>query len=242
MPANAITFGAHSQCLRRFDLEGVVEQLNDFDVNTIEFSDIHLPPDADDPGFSNAKAIIEKAGLQTPSYGVVAFQPDEAEARKVFRFVQALGAGIITADPDPEALDMLEALSGEYTVRVAIVNGAPGGRYLGAEGLQRALEGRGASVGACVHTGHAVRGGEAPAAMIRALGDRVLSVHLQDWDMAANEESLVGEGAVDIHAVAAALREAAFTGPVILRTSMSQEFPVPDMAIGRENWKDALES
>jgi hexulose-6-phosphate isomerase len=72
------------------------------------------------------------------------------------------------------------------------------------------------SLGLCYDTGNAVSSGFDPAREIRALGSRVVEVHIKDRRKGRSVP--LGEGEVDFEAVLAALDDIGFTGPLILET------------------------
>ena len=61
----------------------------------------------------------------------------------------------------------------------------------------------------------AMRAGRDPLEMARAMGDRLVNVHVCDWD-AQGKLCLPGEGVFDFAALFALLREIGYAGPVIL--------------------------
>jgi sugar phosphate isomerase/epimerase len=178
---------------------------------------------------------LRARGVLVPCFGVEGFTADAAANRRRFELGRALGVECLTADPAPDAFDSLEELVDEFGIRIAIHNHGPGARYDKADDTLRAVAGRHPFIGACVDTGHCLRSGERPADVIAALGARVLSVHLKDWRI-GGEETILGEGDADLPGVAAALRAADFSGPVIMEYENSPEAPVPDMRKGLELW------
>ena len=70
------------------------------------------------------------------------------------------------------------------------------------------------TVGFAFDTGHAVRAGKDPAAMIGLLAKRLGMIHLADWN--SEKRPSLGEGRLDIQAVVAALQKAAFDKWIVL--------------------------
>jgi sugar phosphate isomerase/epimerase len=236
----AFLVGAQSYSFRKFDFEGSIRQLKDLGLACMEFCAVHFPPDAGHAGFESVKAAIKKAGVQVPCYGVEGFTGDEKANRRKFVFAKALGIQILTADPAPDAFDILDRLCEEFDIKIAIHNHGPGARYDTAEDTLKAVKGHSPLIGACVDTGHAIRSRERPEEVIERLGNRVISVHLKDW-VAGGEEQIRGEGDLDLEAVAAALKAVAFKGSVIMEYENTPENPVPDMRQGLANWRKAVQ-
>ncbi len=230
--------GAQSFSFRKFSFEDSIQCLKDVGLNTMEFCAVHFPPDAAHEGFAHVKQTIEAAGISVPCFGVEGFGADAAANRKKFEFAKALGVEILSADPAPEAFDDLEGLCEEFGVKIAIHNHGPGARYDKVADTLDAVEGRTPLIGACVDTGHAIRSGEAPDEIIEQLGSRVISVHLKDW-VQGGEEQILGEGDIDLAAVAHALNDIGFAGPLVMEYELSPEDPIADMKKGWQNWLDA---
>ena len=227
--------GAQSFSFRQFDLDGAIRCLKETGLNEMEFCRVHFPPDAADPGFEKVKATLAAAGIAVPAFGVEGFTGDEAENRKKFEFAKALGIGVLSADPTPDSFDNLEKLCEEFGIKIAIHNHGPGARYDKVADTLEAVKGRSPLIGACLDTGHAIRSGEEPQDIVDALGGRVLSLHLKDWRK-GGEEQIIGEGDLDVSALAAALKAVQFTGPIVMEYEESPDNPVPDMKKGWANW------
>ena len=227
--------GAQSYSFRKFSFEAALDQLEALGLHIMEFCSVHFPADPEDPGFGKVLDTLRARGVMVPCFGVEGFTADRAANRRKFELGRALGVEFLTADPEPGAFDNLEELVDEFGIGVAIHNHGPGARYDKAEDTLRNVAGRHPLIGACVDTGHCLRSGERPADAIKALGARVLSVHLKDWKV-GGEETILGEGDADLPRVAQALRAADFSGPVIMEYENCPEGPVPDMRKGLELW------
>jgi len=240
-PAVQPLLGAQSFSFRNFDFEGSIRCLRELGLEAMEYCGVHFPADADHAGFERVKSILTRAGVKTPCYGVEGFGGDGDANRRKFEFAKALGASVITADPAPEAFDDLEELCESYGIAIAIHNHGPGARYSVVGDTLGAVDGRHALIGACYDTGHAIRSGEKPDEGIRALGPRLIALHLKDW-VAGGEEQVIGEGDMDLDAVARALKAVGFSGPIMFEYEESPDDPVPDMRRGLANWRRAWEN
>lgn len=233
------SMGAQSYSFRKFDLDGALKCLKELGLNQMEFCTVHFPADASHENFPKVKATLQAAGVSVPCFGVMGFGADAAANRKVFEFGKALGVQVLTADPSPESFDNLEYLSAEFGIKIAIHNHGPKARYDKVDDTLKAVEGRSPMIGACVDTGHAIRSGEKPHEVIEKLGSRVISLHLKDW-VHGGKEQILGEGDMDLVAVAKALKAIKFSGPIVMEYEESPDNPVPDMKKGWENWKKAV--
>lgn len=233
-----VKMGAQSYSFRKFSFEDSIKCLKELGLNVMEYCGVHFPCDATHEKFDYVKKTILESGIQVPSYGVEGFSGDEAANRKKFEFAKALGVGILTADPTPDAFDNLEKLCKEFQIKIAIHNHGPGARYDKVADTLKAVEGRTPLIGACVDTGHAIRSGEKPHEVIRALGSRVICLHLKDW-VHGGKEQILGEGDIDLLEVAKALKAIHFSGPIVMEYEESPDNPVPDMKKGWANWMKA---
>lgn len=235
--------GAQSYSFREFSFEDSIGCLKELGQDEMEFCAVHFKPDATAPNFTAIKEAIAQAGVRVRCFGVEGFSRDAAANRKKFEFARSLGVEVLTADPTPDSFDSLAALCDEFHIQIAIHNHGPGARYDKVADTLKAVEGRTPRIGACVDTGHVIRSGEKPEDVIRALGARVLSLHLKDWAQSVGgpkgTETILGEGDLDMVAVAQALKAVAFDGPVMMEYEESPKNPVPDMRKGWENWLKA---
>ena len=123
-------------------------------------------------------------------------------------------------------LDILVPTAVSRGVRLAIENkqaGAGRDLILTPEEHLRALEGR-PELGACLDFGHLNTVEGDPAAFVRALGERLVHVHLHDNQGERDEHLGLGQGTVPWEAALRALGQVGYQGAVIL------EIPDPDQA------------
>lgn len=231
--------GVQSYCFRNFDYKGAVERTKQLGFSEVEFCSVHFPPVKGDAKFPEVQAYLKEQGVKAVSFGVENFSKDEEAARVKFDFAKALGLENMSANPARNAFDLLDKLTQEYDIKIAIHNHGPGADYDSVKDTLRAVEGRNPRIGACVDTGHVIRSGEKPHEVIRALGPRVLELHLKDW-VHNGDEQILGEGDIDLVEVAKALREVKFNGPIFVEFELSPDDPVPGIAKGIENWKKAV--
>jgi inosose dehydratase len=239
-PGPAWRMGSQSYSFRKFDTIGAINGVQKLGLNAIEFCGVHFPCDAEDPGLGKVKEIIKETGISVLCYGVESFDADEAASRKKFEFAKAMGIKVLTANPKAESFDILDKLTEEYKVKIAIHNHGPNARYDKVKDTLDAIKDHSPLIGACVDTGHTIRSNEKPHEVIAALGDRVHSLHLKDW-IHGGEEQILGEGDIELVAVAKSLKALNFAGPLMMEYENSPENPGPDMQIGLANWNKAVD-
>jgi len=240
-PIYTCDLGAQSYSFRNFDYHGAIRCLKRLGLDSIEFCNVHFPPDPGNPALPEIRNQIAQEGVKVRCFGVEAFTGDHEANRRKFEFARDLGVRVLTADPAPDSFESLDRLTEEFGIKVAIHNHGPGARYDKVEDTLRALEGHSIMMGACVDTGHALRSGEFPDKAIARLDLRLISLHLKDWKIGGNEQVL-GEGDMNLVEVARALHAINFMGPVMIEYENSPDNPVPDMKRGMDNWLNACAS
>ena len=201
--------------------------------------DVGMGPDLSDAERDEVREKAEALGVDIVAFGVVTLTADEAQARPIFEFADDMDIGILVAHPDLDSFDLLDDLVEEFGIKVAIHNHGPESHYDKVADTLEAVEGRHPYIGACVDTGHVIRSQEEPHEVVEALGGRVHSLHLKDWEYGEGE-TIVGEGDVDLSALVNALRAVDFDGPIALEYELQPDNPSPDMAIGLFNWRLAV--
>ena len=113
--------------------------------------------------------------------GVVQLPADEAKSRKVFEFAKKWGIGILVAEPETNALDIVEKLCKEYNIKVAIHDHPKGHSiYWNPEAVLAAIKGRTPLMGACADVGHWMRSGLDPLECIKKLDGHIICLHFKD--------------------------------------------------------------
>ncbi len=240
MPAGPM-LGCQSYSFRNFDLPGAIGQLKKLDLSIMEFYSGHFPPNAMDQGFPSVMKALGLARVKVLSYGVEGYSGDSKANRTKFVFGKALGVQVLTADPSPDAFDDLDKLTEEFGIKIGIHNHGPKARYDKVKNTLDAVKDHSKMIGACLDTGHCIRSNEKPHEVAEALGDRLHSLHLKDWVHGGGERT-VGEGDLDLVALAKVLKSINFSGPLMLEYENHPDNPTPQMAVGIANWRKAWEA
>jgi len=128
------------------------------------------------------KQQLEEAGIRLVCYGVVQ-GGNEAEWRRIFGFAKEMGVETINSEPNPGHLDLLDKLTEEYGVQLAIHNHPGPRRYADPAEILTLLEGRGQRLGVCGDTGHWMRTGYDPVEKLKQVEGRLLSMHFKDLNV-----------------------------------------------------------
>lgn len=207
--------GLETYSFHDVDLDATLAHVRSLGLRYLELHDGHLPRDASPDRIARAKKAMADAGITaTGVYIHDAFTADEAAARPILQFARGVGFRYINGGPRREALPVLHRLGPEYGVRIAIHNHGPGARYETLEQVTSVLD-EYPSLTACIDIGHFARSRVDPVRATRVLGARAEAIHVKDVD-AKGENTVVGEGTIDIPGVFRALRESGFKGLVVL--------------------------
>jgi sugar phosphate isomerase/epimerase len=172
-------------------------------------------------------------GLIFNSYGINSFNNDEAKVRPFFEFAKKAGIRTLGCKPNPEAYELLERLSEEYSIKLAIHNhGRKDQMYGEVDRLREALKNTSANIGLCLDTGWLIDVGGDPVELIREYPDRIYGIHFKDFIYEADgtrHEAVLGDGKLDVHGLMKALKEIRFNGYATIEFEGDPENPVPSI-------------
>lgn len=239
--------GCQAYSFRLFSVFEAIDKTAQAGGKTIEFfSKQKLSPEQPEVIFNHespddvlnaVKARLAEKGVIAVAYGVVKLSADEAANRQIFDFAKKMGIGILTTEPDAEALDGIEKLVKEYDIKIAIHNHPRrpldrNYRYWDPQYVLDLVKDRDPRMGACADTGHWVRSGLDPVACIRLLKGRIFDSHLKDLNEKGNPKAHdvpYGTGVSDVPAILNAFVEGGFYGPLHTEYEAKWEDNVPDI-------------
>jgi sugar phosphate isomerase/epimerase len=157
---------------------------------------------------------LKDAGIKAVSYGMVGLGNDEASARKVFTFAKELGIENIVCEAKADQMAMLDKLTEEFGINIALHNHPRPSIYWDADTVLKAVDGHSKRIGACADTGHWVRSGETPLDCLVKLKGRIISMHFKDLVQEGKGFGDVpwGTGKSDAKAMLAELKKQGFKG------------------------------
>jgi sugar phosphate isomerase/epimerase len=141
--------------------------------------------------------------------------PKGDDCRKVFEWAKELGLDYLVAEPTFDAFDPLDKLCEAYQITLAIHNHAKPNPYWNPEVLVEHLKGHSRWLRACCDTGHWVRSGLDPVAMLQKVGDLAFSFHLKDLPEIGQVDAgcvPFGTGKGNIEGILAQARRQGFRG------------------------------
>ena len=174
-----------------------------------------------------AKGKLKEAGVRLVNCYMLDLPNDEAKCREIFEFAREMGIETMVAEPNEEALDLVERLCKEYEVKVAIHNHPkPSSYYWHPEKVMEVCRGRSEWIGACPDTGHYMRTGLNPVEMLRILEGRIMVVHFKDLDRFGDAKApdvVWGTGVGDVRAMLAELSRQGFEGMISVELEQEGE-------------------
>lgn len=143
--------------------------------------------------------------------------PQGDAARKVFDWAKEMELDFFDSEPPVDAYESLDRLCQEYKIKLAIHNHPKPNPNWNPEVVMKHLEGRSPWVGACCDTGHWIRSGLDPVAMLKKVQGRLMTFDLKDIATAGLVTSPCvpyGTGQGNIEGILAEAKRQGFRGVV----------------------------
>ncbi len=184
-------------------------------------------PDAPMSALAQVKIKLEKAGVKLTSYGVEPdFGKDERSARKLFDFAKIMGIDTLVTEPAKGSFDLLDKLTEEYAIDIAIHNHPKPSRYWSPDVILEAVKGHSKRIGACADIGHWMRSGIDPMEAVKKLEGRIISSHFKDLNEMGNGHDVVwGTGTGNSKAILAELYRQGFSGVFAIEYEYAMQGP-----------------
>lgn len=158
---------------------------------------------------------------------------DASQWEQEFAFARAMGLEYISAEPAMQDWDLVERLSKEYGVAVAVHNHPRPSTYWTPDSLLKAVSGRSERLGSCADVGHWKRCGLDQLDCLRKLDGRILSLHFKDIAPETAEggphDVVWGTGTLDVPGMLQILKEQGFQGYFAIEYEYNWDDSVPDI-------------
>jgi sugar phosphate isomerase/epimerase len=227
-----LKLGVASYSMREFTLDQALEMAKRMGVTHMTFKDVHIPR-TDPPEATRAlRAKIEAAGITIMGGGTITIPNDPAKIKKEFEYAKNAGFPLIFVDPEPAALDTIEAMAKSSDIKVAIHNHGPEDkRWPRPQDAYAAVKSRDKRLGLCIDIGHTLRTGTDPVQACRECRDRLYDMHVKDLATRSDKESQVevGRGVIDFPALFRTLISIGYQGQVGLEYEINAKDPLPGM-------------
>lgn len=197
-----------------------------------EFKNVRIGHDMPSKLQNIVQAKLDEAGVKLVNYGVITPKANEEELRQIFDFCKAMGIETITAEPAKDAFDLLDKLTQEYEINLAIHNHPKPSPYWNPETVLEVIKGRNPRIGVCADTGHWLRSNLDPVECLKKLEGRIISLHFKDLNKkgAGAHDVPWGTGVGDVKAQLAELLRQGFAGVFSIEYEHNWENSMPDIA------------
>jgi sugar phosphate isomerase/epimerase len=137
-------------------------------------------------------------------------------AKSIFEFAAEMNFEMIVGEPMGNMLDVVEKLTEEFGVDLAMHNHPKPSPYWNPDAGLAALKGRSKRMGFCCDTGHWCRSGLDPVEMLRKVAPRVKTFHLKDLEafgVLKAEDVIWGQGKCRVADILAEVKEQSIQHP-----------------------------
>jgi sugar phosphate isomerase/epimerase len=195
-----------------------------------DHGDAQLNPAAGPEALEAVRKKLKDAGIRLAAYYVHEIGKDEAETRRLFDFARDMGIEIFVGEPEPAWLPLLDKLTQEYNIKVAIHNHPrkPGDdKYVHwhPARVMQMVEKHNPRIGFCADTGHWMRSEIDPIKGLRTYDERLISLHLKDVSEKGpgGKDVPFGEGVGDVRAMLKELQRQRFSGLISIEYESNME-------------------
>lgn len=240
-PTWTVDLGIQSYSLRAFGFEEAIAKTHEVGLHFIEFFPRHFPQNMNAQELAARQGKLAALDIQPNAYGVCGLGNNEQAVRALFGFCKKAGIDTVAANPAPDALDLLDKLVAEYSIKVAIHNHGPHDKRWGK--LKQLLDGTESHdlrIGVCLDTGHLVRAGDDPIEAVTKLGPRLHGLHFKDVCKDSTHDCVVGQGRTDLVAFFTAVKEVGFAGAFSLEFEIDHRNPLPGIAASLAAMRQAI--
>jgi sugar phosphate isomerase/epimerase len=231
------TIAIQSWCFRHFKaLPEFFAELKSAGVAATEVCGVH----ADFKTPSTAGAIASQfkaAGVQIVAMGVEYLSGDYAADKPRFEWARAAGVKNMSISFQPEAmfdgLKNIEKLADEFDLQLGIHNHG-GYDWLGNSTILNYILGKTSKrIGLHMDTAWAIDAKQNPVEMAEKFIDRLVGVHIKDF--VYNRERhpadvIIGTGILDLPKFVGVLKQANFSGPLVIEYEGDEKNPVPALS------------
>jgi len=252
-PPSEMKLGVQAYTFRRFTFAETLDKVQTLGIHYLQafpFQNLGggLPGKfnypMDDATRAAVRALIQSKGIEVVSYGVVTGKNPQ-EWRKIFEFAKAMGLQNITSEPPQEDMPLVDQLSREFGITVALHNHPKPNRYANPADSMAAIKPYGPNIGLCADTGHWVRNGYDPVAALRMAEGRILYLHFKDlneFGTKAGHDVPWGTGISNAAGQIAELRRQGFSGIVFAEYEYDTPTLESNVARSAEYFRRALKA
>jgi sugar phosphate isomerase/epimerase len=155
-------------------IEGYPGQTVDADKN------VKMGPDLPQDVRDEIKKRLAAADIKLVNFGVIGVSKDEKNTRKIFDFAKDMGIETIVSEPPEDSFDLLDKLTQEYGINIAIHDHPKPNHYWNPDTVLRVINGRNPRIGDCADVGHWQRSGVNPIEALQKMQGHIICSHFKD--------------------------------------------------------------
>ncbi len=196
------------------------------DIPNVVFGDAMTPEVR-----KQVKAKLADAGVKLANYGVCGFSNNPEAGRTLFDFAKDMGVETITSEPSDDSFDLLDKLTEEYGINIAIHDHPKPSHYWNPDIVMAACKNHSKRIGACCDTGHWARSGLVPVECLKKLEGRIISFHFKDLNKFGGDSHDVawGTGVCDVPGMLTEVHRQGVKAVFAIEWEYNWENSVPDM-------------
>lgn len=240
---HGIYLAIQSYSFHRFSLVEALDKTQELGIRYIEIYPGHrIGGEWGDQAFGftmdeqtrkDIKELAASKGIQIIASGVFVSEQSE-DWREMFEFAKDMEMELITCEPALNDWDLVESLSVEYGIRVAVHNHPQPSDYWNPDLLLQAISNRSYQIGSCADVGHWQREGLAPIDCLKKLEGRLVSLHFKDIakkseGMDEQHDVIWGTGILGVKDMLKELKRQGFKGYLSIEYEYNWDNSIPDI-------------
>ncbi len=189
--------------------------------------------------------LAAQKGVKIVASGVFTSN-DREEWKEFFKFAKEMKMEYVTCEPPLEFWDMVEELSKQYGLKVAVHNHPKPSEYWTPDNLLNAISTRSKNLGSCADVGHWNREGLNQLECLKKLNGRLVSFHFKDIvakepGVKEQHDCIWGTGILNVPAMLQIMRDQKFKGYLAIEYEYNWDNSVPDIKQCIENFNKMVE-
>src|SRR5690349_9743027 len=159
--SSGIRVGVATYSLRKFPRAQAIAMLKELGVRSLSVKEFHLPYNDSPEALAAGRREFDAAGLELASGGVVVtYREQDSMLRRYFEYAGTCRFPMLIMMPTERQLALIDKLSAEFGIRVAVHNHGPEDKNFAApESVYEAIRRYDRRIGLCMDVGHSARAG-----------------------------------------------------------------------------------
>ncbi len=229
----ALKLGVASYSLREFSRNLAIRMIQKMGVEYVNIKEFHLLYRSSPEERERGRAQFQKAGLTITGGGTInLLNEDPADVKYYFDYAKQCGMPLMVIHASPKTLPIIEKHVKQYDIKVGVHNHGPEDKnFPKPTDAFKIIKDMDPRVGLCVDIGHTTRTGADLMEEMKAVGTRVLDLHVKDLRDPRDGKTQVpvGDGNLPIVALFKHLQSLNYQGGVMLEYEIEGDDPMMGM-------------